>query len=134
MVSNWILSKNKRSQVSRTLLSILADLSNAVVWVVATHPVISKSTSPCTNRLVTVHRATIIILPIGWVCRIHRLHLCRGVRPLPNECPVYDTRHSDGEVPVMLEIWEMRCTPLLPSLPGPLLPGVVAPDRALSMG
>ena len=27
--------------------------------------------------------------PVGWGCRIHRLHLCRGVRPphTPNECP-----------------------------------------------
>ena len=28
----------------------------------------------------------------------------------------------------------MWCTPSLPSLRGPLGPGVVAPDRALSMG
>ena len=28
----------------------------------------------------------------------------------------------------MLELWGMRSTPLLPSLPGPLWPGVVAPD------
>ena len=52
----------------------------------------------------------------------------------PNECPVYDTKQSDGEVPAMLELWGMRSTPSLPSLPDPLWPGVVAPDRALSMG
>ena len=34
----------------------------------------------------------------------------------------------------MLELWGMRSTPSLQSLPGPLWPGVVAPDRALSMG
>ena len=28
----------------------------------------------------------------------------------------------------------MRSTPSLPSLPGPLRPGVVAPDMVLSMG
>ena len=33
----------------------------------------------------------------------------------------------------MQEFWGMWSTPLLPSLPGPLWPGVVAPDRALSM-
>ena len=27
---------------------------------------------------------------------------------LPNECPGYDTKQSDDEVPVMLELWEMR--------------------------
>ena len=30
--------------------------------------------------------------------------------------------------------WGMRSTTSLPLLPGPLLPGVVAPDRSLSMG
>ena len=30
------------------------------------------------------------------------LHLCRGVRPPPNECPGYDTKQSDGEVPAVL--------------------------------
>ena len=34
----------------------------------------------------------------------------------------------------MLELCGMRSTPLLPSLPGPLWPGVVAPVRVLSMG
>ena len=29
-----------------------------------------------------------------------------GVRPPPNECPVYDTKQSDGEVLVILELWE----------------------------
>ena len=29
----------------------------------------------------------------------------------------------------MLELWGMWSTPLLPSLPGPLWPGVVAPDK-----
>ena len=52
----------------------------------------------------------------------------------PNECPGYDTKQSDGKVTAMLELWGMRSTPSLPLLPGPLLPGVVAPDRAVSMG
>ena len=61
--------------------------------------------------------------------------LQRGKTSLPNnECPAYDTKQSDGEVPVMLELWRMRCTPSLPSLPDPLWPGVVAPDRVLYMG
>ena len=40
--------------------------------------------------------------PVGWGCRIHRLHLCRGVSLPSDECPDYDTKQSDGEVPVML--------------------------------
>ena len=72
---------------------------------------------------------------VGWGCRIHQRHFCRGVWPPPNECPGYDTKQSGGDVPVMLlELWGMQSTPSLSSLPGPPWPGVVAPDRALSMG
>ena len=38
-----------------------------------------------------------------------QLHLCRRVR-LPNECPVYDTKHTDCETSVMMELWGMRST------------------------
>ena len=71
---------------------------------------------------------------VGWGCRIHRVHLCREVSSLPYECPGYETKQSDGDVPVMLEFWEMQGTPSLASLPRPLWFGVVALDRALSMG
>ena len=66
--------------------------------------------------------------PVGWGCRIHWLLFCREVRP-PNECPAYDPKQSDGEVPVMLELREMRSTPSLASLPGPLWSEVVAPNK-----
>ena len=52
----------------------------------------------------------------------------------PNECPIYDTKQSDSDVPVMLELWGMRSIPSLPLLPGPLWPRMVVPDSALSMG
>ena len=72
--------------------------------------------------------------PVGWGCRIYQLYLCRGVSPLPpNECPGYDTKQFDAEVPVMLELWGMRSTPSLWSPPDPLCPGVAAVDRVLSM-
>ena len=49
--------------------------------------------------------------------------------PAPsNKYPAYDSRLSDGEAP------GMRSTPSLPSLPGPLWPGVVASDRVLYLG
>ena len=44
--------------------------------------------------------------PVSWGCRIHRLILCRRVRP-HNECPGYNTKQSDGEVSVMLELWRI---------------------------
>ena len=46
----------------------------------------------------------------------------------PTNQPRHDTKQSDGEVPVVQELWGM------PWLPDPLRPGVVAPDRVLSMG
>ena len=52
---------NKSPQVSRTLLSILAVLKNAVVWMVSTRPPTSKSSSPFSNPLVTVPSAPITI-------------------------------------------------------------------------
>ena len=71
--------------------------------------------------------------PVGCSCRKQRLLLCRGVRP-PKECPEYGTKQSEYEVPVILELWEMRSTPSLPSFPGPRRPRVVKPNRVLSVG
>ena len=61
MVFHGSLSDSKSAQVSRTLLSILADLSNVVVWMVSTRPLVSKSSSPFNKLLVTVPRAPITI-------------------------------------------------------------------------
>ena len=66
---------------------------------------------------------------VGWGCSIHRLQLCNP--HLPNECPGNDTKQSDGEVPVMLELWGMWSTPSLPLLPAPLWPRMVAPDSSI---
>ena len=43
-------------------------------------------------------------------------------------------KQSDSDAQVMLELWRIQSTFLLPLLPGPLWPGVIAPDRVLSMG
>ena len=71
---------------------------------------------------------TLIVLPqfswpVGWGCKIHWLHLCRGVNPPP-------TSVLDMTLNNLMELSRMQSTPSLPSLPGP----VVAPDRVLSMG
>ena len=68
----------------------------------------------------------------GSVSRIHCIS-ANGYNSL-NECPVYDTKQSDGEASVMLELSGSRSKPLLPSLLGPIWPGVVAPDWVLFMG
>ena len=61
MVFHWSLSDSKSPQVSRTRLSILAVLSNAVVWIISTRPLTSKSSRPFNNPLVTVPNAPIKI-------------------------------------------------------------------------
>ena len=60
---------------------------------------------------------------VGLLAELANHYTTRG------EYPGYDTKQSDGEVPVMLELWGMRSAPLLPSLPGLLWPGVVVPDK-----
>ena len=59
MVFHWRLSDNKSPEVSRTLLSILAVFNNAVVWMVSTRSLTSKSFRLFNNPLVTVPKAPI---------------------------------------------------------------------------
>ena len=61
MVFHWSLSDSKSPQVSRTLLSILAILNNAVVWMVSTRPPTSKFSISFSNPFVTVPNAPITI-------------------------------------------------------------------------
>ena len=68
-------------------------------------------------------------MQVDWGCRILRLLLCRWLRP-SNKCHGYDTKQSDGEVPVMLDLLGMQDTPPLPSLPGQPWLEVVAPDKS----
>ena len=64
MVFHRSLSDSKSPQVSRTLLSILDVLSNAVIWIVSTRLPTSKSYSPFKNPLVIVSKAPITISTI----------------------------------------------------------------------
>ena len=64
MVFHWSLSDSKSPQFSKTLLSILVGLNDAVVWMVSTRPPTSKSSSPFNKPLVTVPKAPIIIVII----------------------------------------------------------------------
>ena len=61
MVFHWSLRDSNSPQVSRTLLSILAVLNNAVVWIVSTRPPTSKSSNRFNNPLVTVPKPPITI-------------------------------------------------------------------------
>ena len=55
------LSDRKSLQVSRTLLSTLADSNNTVVWMISIRPLISKSSSPFTKPLWIVSSALITV-------------------------------------------------------------------------
>ena len=48
-------------------------------------------------------------------------------------CPGYETKQSDGEASVILELSGMRSTPLSALVTGPFRSGVVEYDRALFM-
>ena len=79
------------------------------------------------NEFVTFTR------PVSWGCRLHILHICRGVRLL-KQVFRYMTQNNLIVTQVILELWGMWSIPSFPSLPGPLWPGVVATDSILSMG
>ena len=59
MSFHWSLRESKSPQVSRTLLSILADINNAVVWMVSTRPFISSPPVPVTD--------------LSWLYQAHQL-------------------------------------------------------------
>ena len=70
---------------------------------------------------------------------VQRLHIWLALENTPtaslqsnkcptNECPTYDTKQSNGEIPIMTGLWGMRSTHLLSSFPCPLWPAEVKPD------
>ena len=54
MVYHWSVNESEFPQVSRTLLSILTNLNNTVVWMVSTCPVTCKSFNLFTNSKVSI--------------------------------------------------------------------------------
>ena len=57
--SLWSVSDTQSHQVSRTLLSNLADLNNAVVWIVLIRTPISNCSNPFSNSLGTAHSTSL---------------------------------------------------------------------------
>ena len=82
MAFHWSLSDGKSSQVSRTLLSILAVLYNVVVWVISSRPTF-KSSSPFNNPLVTVPK-----VPITFGI-IDTFMVQRRIEKFPNKVQVF---------------------------------------------
>ena len=69
---------------------------------------------------------------VDWSCRIHRLHLCRGVRPPPTSVQDMTLNNLIVRFQWCWGFGEWQY-PLFPLLFGPLWPGMVAPDRTLFM-
>ena len=68
--THWSLSDSKSPQVSKTLLSILVDLNNAVFLDSLQSFFISKSSWPRTNPLVIVPRAPITFgISVTFICQ-----------------------------------------------------------------
>ena len=61
MLFHWSLSDSKSRYVLMTLLSILTDINNAVVCRISTRALISNSSGPFINPLVTVPSVPITI-------------------------------------------------------------------------
>ena len=66
-----------------------------------------------------------LISPVGWGWEYTDCISAKGVKPHPNKCPDNDSKHSDGEAPVLK---------LLVITPRSTLLGVVVPVRVPSMG
>ena len=73
-VSRWFSSRvwvtTSLLKSPGTLLSILADFNNATVCMISIRPLISKSSSPCTDSLVNILSAPITICIIYFSCSV----------------------------------------------------------------
>ena len=70
---------------------------------------------------------------VGWGSRILDWISAEELS-LQNECPGYDTKQSDSEVLVTLELWGIRGALSLSSLPDQLWLQVIASEKVFSMG
>ena len=78
-VSWWFLHETEWQQVSRTLLSILAVLNNALVWIVSTRPLIFESSSSSSKAFEIERRA---LITIGFIITfMFHCFLCSLARP-----------------------------------------------------
>ena len=106
--------------------------------------------SVCLSLFISINLSMIICLYV--LCISFYLDLCISVHiylsllpsriGLENNTPIASLLRSKTQpqrvimkiIYLMVELWGMWRTPSLPSLPGQLWPGVVAPERILYMG
>ena len=75
MVYHWNLSDSKSPKSSEFFFNILANLNNAVVWMISPCPLISKSSSSCTNPLMNL-LSTLITIGITITFPFHSFCFC----------------------------------------------------------
>ena len=78
----------------------------------------------CNERLGILSKTSV------WGCRILQMDLCSGIIP---HRPRIVLDMALNNLMVMLDLWRMWSTPSLPLLPSPLWPGMLAPDKILSI-
>ena len=77
---HWSLIDSKSLQISRTLLSIAADLDNAIVWMISILPLIFNSATLISKPLETVPSApTIIDITVTFIFHIFSSFLARSI-------------------------------------------------------
>ena len=54
------------------------------------------------------------LVKFTWVVEYTDCIFAEGYPPLRNKSPGYDIKQSDGEAPLMLELWRIRSTSSLP--------------------
>ena len=119
--------------IRTSLMGLSLFLYQCLACLVCLTWMVCAGSSSCSKQNIAFWCTSKLAYPVSWGCRICWLHLWRWVTPTI-ECPGYDAKQSDVEFPVRLELWGMQNTSSLPSLPDPLWPRVIAPDRVLSMG
>ena len=87
MVFHWSLSDNKSPQVSRTLLSILTVLSNAVIWIVSTRPPTSQSSRPLSREVCMSHFPGRILSCGYTICSYGKILISCTI-PCGSSCPL----------------------------------------------
>ena len=78
--------------------------------------------------------AQIVLCLIGWGCTIHQQQVSWEVRPPANKCPNMTLNNLMVRFRWCWSFGEYGVPLSLPMLPGRLSPGMVTPDRVLSMG
>ena len=122
---HYVFKQYSYVRSSKQKSSVRLQFINLITWL---------KISVCFKVLSTADKAIyyIYMWPRQMYNGIRRLHLCWEVKPY-NDCPGYDIKTSDSEIP-FLEFWGIQSIPSLHLLPDPLWPGVVVPLRVLYMG